>query len=169
MKKYSSLFLFVVTTLFLLVVYALFLWRNDIYRFTFLNIVVVRWILLAALCLAVFVTLVFVSGRLVSGGRGLHWLKVYAASVFILFLLFAFLMVTATWILPGTISTYFTRYTYVQGDSRNCSGVRVFDIDLSQKIRICNPTGDIEDSGIILVTKRTNTLGTVIMSATTSP
>ena len=82
---------------------------------------------------------------------------------------FSALFTTLTWLLPGVESTYTAPYRYSSGGSRSCSGASVYDRDLDEEIRICEPSGNLYSGRTLRVIKRTNALGMVVIDATTLP
>lgn len=64
----------------------------------------------------------------------------------------------------GTRSSYTAHYEYSSGGSKSCSGIRVFDAELNNTIKICRPTW-IGYRDEVRVVKVSNDLGIVVKEA----
>ena len=70
---------------------------------------------------------------------------------------------------PGEESYSSAAFTYVGGGRNDCSGAEVYDPDLQKEVRVCHPIGDYYDEGTLVVHKRTNTLGAVMLDGRVLP
>lgn len=169
MKKYSYPYLFTLAIAFLATLFGFIVWRNAIYRTTFLAPAPFRYVFIAALVTAVFVCFALRKRFAANISKRVDYLKAYSGIVIVMILIFLALLTTVTWLLPGVESSYIAPYRYSAGGSKNCSGARVYDRDLNEEIRICEPFGNPRYDRTIQVIKRTNALGMVVIDAATRP
>ncbi|AJZ88886.1 hypothetical protein RI049_15640 [Cedecea neteri] len=168
MKKYSYPYLMSVTVLCLTVIFLLVWWHVSICRATFLNSLAYRYAIIASVTVSFFITVFLVSKGMVKSGGLNVYMKIFGGMSILLLMLSFFPVVTITYILPGTYSSYSAPYKYTSGSSKNCSGAYVDDPDLDTNIRICYPYGNYKYGNIIYIEKRSNSLGMVVTYAETS-
>lgn len=168
MKKYSYPYLISVIVLFLSVIFLFFWWRATIYRVTFLNPITSRYVILASMAVSFFISVFLVSKGIVKDGKLSAYLKLFGGISIVMVILSVIPVMTITYLLPGTRSSYTAPYEYASGSSRSCSGADVDDPDLETNIRICYPDGNYKYGNMIYVEKRSNLLGAVVTSATTT-
>lgn len=169
MKNYSYPSLMTVTVLFLLSVFTFIVWRGAIYKITFLNISTIHYMFCASLLLALFFIGALLRKPTNHQKSFLIWLKVYAWAVALLLILLGPILITVTYVLPGVVTSYSTAYRYESGGRNTCEGAVLFDKDLNENIRVCNPARSTGDDQSIFIKKRTNVLGAVVLLAVTEP
>ncbi len=176
MKKYSYPWLISVTVSTLLMIFFAVAWSVEIDRETFLNPVVIRGMLYAALALALLIMALFIwlsiRKGVVSNMPPRQLFNAIVGSFVVTFALAMLIqhviLITLTWLQPGEVSTYTAPYQYASGGSRNCSGAYVEEPELQKEIRICYPFGYYPGDNRITIIKRSNALGIVILYAQTS-
>lgn len=169
MKKYSYPYLFTLAIGVLAAIFGFIVWRNAVYRTTFLSHSVFKYTLNAALATTVFVCFALRKRFAANISKRTDYLKAYGGIAVMMILIFIALLTTVTWLLPGVESAYIAPYKYSAGDSRNCRAAKVYDRDLNEEIRICEPSGHFPSGNTIRVIKRTNALGMVVVDAATGP
>lgn len=169
MKKYSYPFLFSATIAFLGLVYGVMWWHREVYRITFLSVSTTRYMIVAAMILALFISIYAIGRGAVKSNKHIDYLKFYGGACIVLFFVFAMALITMTYLLPGPVVTYTAAYSYAEGSRKSCAGADVDDPDLGTNIRICHPAGNYAFDNEIFVEKRNNALGSVVMYAMTSP
>jgi len=168
MKSYSYTTLLLATTGVLGCVFAFFIWRDKLDHSTFLANQTVRALFVGSLVLGL-----CLSGSIKKWGKGkqIHGftdnIKLVAGTVLIAYFIIYALLITLTWMLPGKMSTYTSRYEFSARSRNSCSGADVDDPDLKRRIKVCEPAGNYFYRGNIRVTKRSNFLGMTVVYATT--
>lgn len=169
MKKYSYPFLFTATIVFLFLVFLFVLWERNIYRITFLNQEISRYVILTAMGVSFPVALLLGRKGIVKNGRLSSYLKLYAGISVLMVMLSVPFVITLTYLLPGKHSSYTALYEYAYRSRSSCSGAHVDDPDLGKNIRICYPEGNYKLNNEIYVEKRSNMMGAVVTYAATLP
>ncbi len=173
MKRYSWSFLIPATLFFLALFFAFIYWQVHIVRVTFLRTQILNAVLLTALLVALPAAYGLIRRMRGNGDNVWMRLKRIAASIGVsLFLTTAtlyFVVSVLAWAVPGEESYYSATFTYVGGGRNDCSGAEVYDPDLQKEVRVCHPIGDYYDEGTLVVHKRTNTLGAVMMDGRVLP
>ncbi|WP_036626053.1 hypothetical protein [Pantoea sp. AS-PWVM4] len=160
--------LFSLTLIVLGCIFGFFTWQYEIDRETFLRPLTIRNMLLSSLLLAV--PLLFAMIKWGTGAKphtAKDYIKLYSGVVLLLCMVSYFLLTTLTWLLPGQISTYSTPYEYDSAGRHSCSGARLYDPDLEEKIKVCYPAGNVYGGNVITITKRSNALGMTVIHAVT--
>ncbi len=168
MKEYSYHYLMSITVLCLTVIFLLVWWNATIYRATFLNPLTSRYVIIASIAVSCFISVYLVSKGIVKNRRLNTYMKLFGGVSILMIMLSVIPVMTITYILPGTHSSYAAPYRYTPGSSKSCSGANVDDPDLETRIKICYPYGNYKYDNIIYVEKRSNSLGMVLTYAETS-
>lgn len=169
MKKYSYPYLFSLTIGFLMLVFCIFWWKNEISRPTYLASSSLQFGFCTSLLVAIPITAFLIFKRRLLTNSLADYLKLYLAINILAMLVVIPAIITVTWILPGTASSYTAPYSYASGGRNSCSGAEVVDPQLQREIRICSPFGDLSDDSSLYVEKKTNALGMVVTFAKTLP
>jgi hypothetical protein len=169
MKKYSYPYLLTLAIAVVAAIFGFFAWRNMIYRPTFLSHAAFRYMVMTALAMTVVVCFALRKRFAANISTRTEYLKAWCGMALGMVFVFSALFTTLTWLLPGVESTYTAPYRYSSGGSRSCSGASVYDRDLDEEIRICEPSGNLFSDKTLRVIKRTNALGMVVIDATTFP
>ncbi|MGK9175726.1 hypothetical protein KXR87_21320 [Yokenella regensburgei] len=173
MKYYSYSFLVPTVLSIIAVIFGVVYWQVHIVRVTFLHTALLKAIFLTALLIAaLMVVLIIRRMRGTPEDLQTRLKKVVAgiiASLFMTTLVLYFLVSVIAWALPGDEAWYRTTFTYASGSRNNCSGADVFDPDLQKEVRVCYPTGDYYDHGVMVVHKRTTPLGAVMLDGRVLP
>ncbi|SFE00918.1 hypothetical protein SAMN05216563_102513 [Phytobacter palmae] len=169
MKKYSYPYLFTVTIAAVAAIFGFFVWRNLVYRTTFLSHTTCRYMVMASLATTVLACFALRKRFAANISTRTEYLKAWCGMALGMALIFSALFTTLTWLLPGVESSYIAPYHYSSGSSRSCSGAQVYDRDLDEEIRVCGPSGNLYSARTLRVIKRTNALGMVVIDATTLP
>lgn len=168
MKTSSYPKLFSITLIVLGCIFGFFTWQYEIDQETFLKPLTIRNMLLSSLLLTV--PLLF---ALIKWGKGAKphtakdYIKLYFGVALLLGMLIYMLLTTLTWLLPGQVSTYSAPYEYASAGRHGCSGARLYDPDLEERIKVCYPAGNLYDGNVITITKRSNALGMTVIHAVT--
>lgn len=95
-------------------------------------------------------------------------LKLYAGLLLFLSFFGYILLITMVKFLPGPVTIITAQYHHVTGGGKGCSGVQIFEPELLRSINVCRPSGNLFRNNTIKITKRSNILGIVVLSASTS-
>ena len=168
MKTYSYPKLLSATVCGLGFIFACFAWRSTIDESTFLAQKTLYT--LAAMTFIVGSALFF---SIKKWGKGPPFygiknnLKMYAGALLMAIFFSYILVITVVWLTPGTITTYSAPYVFSGSGRYECRGADVDDPDLHRRIKVCEPVGNYFGRGILVITKRSNTLGMTVVYAAT--
>ncbi|ORJ50312.1 hypothetical protein B2M27_10945 [Kluyvera intermedia] len=169
MKKYSYPFLFTLATAAVAAIFGFFVWRNMVYRPTFMSHTTCRYLVMTSLAATVLACFALRKRFAANIRTRKEYLKAWCGMALAMVSVFSALFTTLIWLLPGVESSYIAPYSYSAGGSRSCPGADVYDRELDKEIRICGPSGNVYSDRTVRVVKRSNALGMVVTDATTQP
>lgn len=166
-NSYSKAFLFLSTVLGFILLFVL--WQIKVNDTTF-----IRSFIWKTMIAVIFIVSLLVLSSIKRWGRGpkpqsfRDTLKLYAGLLLFLGFFSYVLLTSLVRFLPGPTTTIIAQYRHSSGGSRGCSGVQMFEPELHRSINICRPSGNRFRNNTIELTKRSNILGIVVLSANTS-